>query len=107
MDSIVCLSHTGLFGIARIEFYSAIDGGFVYQQVLLIIWEINDGILVLVILGYMICPSHVGLSENTIHTYVYIYMQVPLGSFIVAMTHSQSFWRLKKQERRSVVLCPT
>ena len=44
MDSIVCLSHTGLFGIARIEFYSAIDGGFVYQQVLLIIWEINDGI---------------------------------------------------------------
>ena len=34
-------------------------------------------------------------------------MQVPLGSFIVAMTHSQSFWRLKKQERRDVVLCPT
>ena len=27
---IVCFSHTGLFGIARIEFYSAIDGGFVY-----------------------------------------------------------------------------
>ena len=70
MDSIVCFSHTGLFGMARIEFYSTRDGGFVYQQVLVIIWEINNGILVLRILGY---ANHMWVCLKILYIHKYMY----------------------------------